>query len=103
MVAERAGECFVRAVVRLQREGEDVGRAAGERPRRLAEASRAHVAHHRQPCRGGERPHHVETRDPRDASDLLEGQLVSEMTFDKPERLLGWIHGPWPPFEARAL
>src|SRR5947207_1318839 len=103
MVAERAGECFVRAVIRIQRQSEDVGGAAGERPRRLAEAPRTHVAHDRQPRRGGERPHHVETRDSCDASDLVEGQLVGEMAFDKPERLLGRIHGSWSWFEARAL
>ena len=95
MVAERAGECFVRAVVRVQRQGKDIWRAAGERPRGLAEASRTHVAHHGQPRRGGERPHHVETRDSRDASDLVEGQFVGEMAFDRPERLLGRIHGSW--------
>jgi len=39
----------------------------------------------------------------RDTSDLVEGQLVSQMAFDEPERHLGRIHGPWPPFEARAL
>jgi len=40
MVAERAGECFVRAVIRVQRQGQDIGRAGGECPRRLAEAAR---------------------------------------------------------------
>src|SRR6202158_6580537 len=102
MVAKRACECFVRAIVRVQRKGEDIGRAAGERPRRLAETSRTHVAHDRQPRRSGERPHHVETRDSTDASDLIEGQLVSEMAFDEPERLLGRIHGRWPSFKALA-
>jgi hypothetical protein len=60
MVAERAGECFVRTVIRFQREVEDIGRAACERTRRLGQAPGTHIAHHRQPGRGGERPHHVE-------------------------------------------
>jgi hypothetical protein len=67
MVAERAGECFVRAVVRVQREAEDVGCAMAERARRLGEAPGTHVAHDRKPGRGGERPHHVEARDAADA------------------------------------
>jgi hypothetical protein len=44
-----------------------------------------------------------EAQDSRNASDLVKGQLVSQMAFDEPERHLGRIHGPWPPFEARAL
>src|SRR3979411_2908121 len=101
MVAERAGECFVRAVVRVQRERKDVGCAVRERTRGLAETSRTHIAHDRQPRRGAERPHHVEARDSTDLCDLVEGQGVSEMAFDKPERLLSRIHGQWPSFEAR--
>ena len=73
-----------------------------ERTRGLAETSRTHIAHDRQPRRGAERPHHVEARDSTDASDLVEGQRVGKMAFDKPERLLGRIHGRQPLFEARA-
>src|SRR6478609_8512017 len=96
MVAERAGECFVRAVIRIQRQVEDIGRAFRECSRRFAQAPGTHVTHDRQPRRGGESPHHVETRDASDACDLIERQLVSEVAFDKPERLLGRIHGSWP-------
>ena len=63
MVAERAGEGFVRAVVGIQREAENVGRAGGERARRFAQPARAHIAHHRKAGRGGERPHQMEARD----------------------------------------
>ena len=101
MVAERAGECFVRAVIRIQRDLEDVGRAARERARRLGEAAGAHIAHHRKPGRGGERPHHVEARDAGDGRDLVERQRLGEMAFDEPERLLGGIHGSRLSFEAR--
>jgi hypothetical protein len=73
MVAERAGECFVRAVIRIQRQGQDIGRAGGKRPRRFAEAAGTHIAHDRQPRRGGERPDQVKARDPGDARDLVEG------------------------------
>jgi hypothetical protein len=93
MVAERAGECFVRAVVRLQRQFEDIGCAAGERTRRLAEPPRTHITHHGKPGRGGEGANHVEARDSGDARDLVERQRAGEMAFDKPERFLGRVHG----------
>jgi hypothetical protein len=35
----------------------------------------------------------MEARDTSDRRDLIEGQLVGEMAFDKPQRLLGRIHG----------
>jgi hypothetical protein len=53
------------------------------------------------PRRGGERADHVEARDSTDRGDLIEGQRVGKMAFDKPERLLGRIHGRQPSFEAR--
>src|SRR5436190_2829685 len=93
MFAERAGECLVRAVVRVQRQLQDIGRTVDKRARRLAEAAGKHIAHHRQPGRGGERPDHVEARDSSDPSDLVEAQVASEMALNKPERLLGRIHG----------
>jgi len=93
MVAKRAGECFVRAVVRIQRHVEDIRRTVGERAGRLGEAPGTHVAHDRKPGRGCKRAHHVEARDAGDISDLVEGQFLGEMAFDKPERPLGWIHG----------
>ena len=40
MIAKRAGEGFVRAVVRLQRQREDIRRTIGERARRFAETPR---------------------------------------------------------------
>jgi hypothetical protein len=100
MVAKRAGECFVRAVVRLQREVENIRRAAGECTRRLGEAPDTHIAHDRQSRRGGERPDHVEARDAGDACYLIEGQRLGKMAFDKPERFLGGIHQQWLSFEA---
>ena len=93
MVAERAGECFVRAVVRIQRQREDIGRAGGERTRRLAEPAGPHIAHHRQSGCRGKRPDHVKARDTGDAGDLVQRQGAGEMAFDEPERLLGRIHG----------
>jgi len=102
MVAERAGECFVRAVIRLQRERQNIGSAAGKRARRFAQASGAHVTHNRQSSRRGERPDHMEARHPTDRRDLVEGQRVGKMTFDKPERPLGRIHKQQPSFEASA-
>ena len=101
MVAERAGECFVRAVVRFQRQCKDVGRAGRQRPRRHAEAAGTHIAHDRKSGRGGKRPHHVEARDATDRSYLIEGQRPREMAFDVPERLLGRIHGLQLSFEAQ--
>ena len=92
MVAERAGESFVRAVVRIQREAENVGRACGERLRRLAEPAGTHIAHHRKPGRRGKRPHQMEARDAGNAGDVIERQRLGEMAFDVPERFLGWIH-----------
>src|SRR5665213_2252396 len=92
MIAERAGECFVRAVIRIHRQFENVRCAADKRTRRLGETPGAHITHDRQPRRGGEGPHHVKTRDPGNASDLVEGQRLGEMAFDKPERFLGRIH-----------
>ena len=100
MVAERAGECFVRAVIRIQRDAEDIGSAICERARGLAETAGTHIAHDRQPRRGGKRPHHVETRDSADGRDLIESQRIGKMAFDKPERLLGRIHGQRSSFEA---
>ena len=47
MVAERAGERFVRAVIRIQRDLENIGRTGRERARRLAEPAGTHIAHHR--------------------------------------------------------
>jgi hypothetical protein len=44
----------------------------------------------------------VEARDTGDAGDLVEGQRVGKMAFNKPERFLGWVHGRRPWFEARA-
>ena len=103
MVAERAGECFVRAVIRLQRQGEDIRRAVCQRPRRLGETPCAHIAHDGKSRRGGERPHHVEARDSGNARDLVERQRIGQMAFDKPERLLGGIHGQRPSFEATRI
>src|ERR1700682_5054367 len=100
MVAERAGERFVRAGVRVPRASKDVGSPVCEPTRRLSETSRPRIAHDRQPRRSAERPHHVEARDSTDACDLVEGQRVSKMAFDKPERLLSRITGQWPSFEA---
>ena len=69
MVAERAGESFVRAVVRIQREAEDIGRACRERLRGLAEPAGTHIAHHRKPGGRGKRPHQMEARDAGNAGD----------------------------------
>ena len=44
------------------------GAPAGERPRRLAQPARTHIAHHRKPGRGGKRPHQMEARDAGDAA-----------------------------------
>src|SRR5437764_11452031 len=93
MVAERASECFVRAVIRIQRQLQDIRRAIGKRARCLAEAAGTHIAHHRQPGRGGERPDHVEARDSSDPSDLVEAQIAGKMALNKPERLVSGIHG----------
>ena len=93
MVAERAGEGFVGAVVRIQREAENVGRTGGQFARRLAEPAGTHIAHDRKSRGRRERPHHVEARDAADRGDLIERQRPGEMAFDVPERLLGWIHG----------
>jgi hypothetical protein len=100
MVAKRAGECFVRAVIRIQRDAQDIRRAAGQCARGLAEAAGTHVTHHRQPGGGGKRPDHVETRDSRFCRHLVETERVREMAFDKPERLLGRIHRQRSSFEA---
>ena len=70
MVAERAGEGFVGAVVRIQRQAENIGRAGGKRARRLAQTASPHIAHHRKPGRGTERPHQMKARDAADAGDL---------------------------------
>jgi hypothetical protein len=93
MVAERAGERFVRAVIRIQRHVKNVRRAARERACRLGQAAGTHVTHHRKSGRGTKRPYQMEARDPCDAGDLVERQRIGKMTFDKPERLLGRIHG----------
>ena len=93
MVAERAGERFVRAVVRIQREAENIGRAGRERLRGLAEPAGTHIAHHRKPGGRGKRPHQMEARDAGNAGDVIERQRLGEMAFDVPERFLGWIHG----------
>jgi hypothetical protein len=92
MVAERAGESFVRAVVRIQREAEDIGGARRERLRGLAEPSGTHIAHNRNAGGGGKRPHQMEARDAGNAGDVIERQWFGEMTFDIPERFLGRIH-----------
>src|SRR5436853_3177652 len=92
MVAERAGECFVRAVIRIQCQRENIRCAARERACRLGQAPRAHITHHRKSGRSAKRPHQMEARDTGDAGDLVERQRTGEMTFDKPERLLGRIH-----------
>ena len=41
MVAKRAGECFVGAIVRIQRQREDIGRTSGQRTGRFAQAAGA--------------------------------------------------------------
>ena len=92
MVAERAGESFVRAVVRIQREAEDIGGACRERLCGLAEPAGTHIAHHRKPGSGGKRPHQMEARDTGNAGDVIERQRRGEMAFDIPERFLGRIH-----------
>src|SRR4051812_560588 len=92
MVAERAGECFVRTVVRLQRERKDIGRTVRERTCGFAQSPGPHIADHGETRRRGERTHHVKSRDTGDAGDLIEVQLLGEMAFDKPERLLSRIH-----------
>jgi hypothetical protein len=76
----------------LRREREDVRRTGGERACRLAQPAGARIAHHRKPCRRGERAHDVEARDTGDAGDVVERQRAVEMAFDIPKRLLGWIH-----------
>src|SRR5215467_9963870 len=93
MVPERAGECFVRAVIRIQRERENIGRAGCERARGFREATGAHVTHHRKAGRRSKGAHHVETRHTGDARNLVEGQSRRKMAFDVPERLLRGIHG----------
>ena len=92
MVAERAGECFVRAVIRIQCQRENIRCAARERAGRLGQAPGARVAHDRKSRRRAERPHQMEARDAGDAGDVVQRQRIGEMTFDKPERLLGRIH-----------
>ncbi|MFK4710172.1 hypothetical protein ABIF56_000874 [Bradyrhizobium elkanii] len=93
MVAKRAGECFVGAVIRIQREAENIGRTGRELARGFAEPARPHITHHREPGRLRERPHQMEARDARNGGNLVERQRRAEMAFDVPERLLGWIHG----------
>jgi hypothetical protein len=92
MIAERAGERFVRAVVRIQRQAEDIGRARRERLRGPGQAAGTHIAHHRKAGGRGERPHQMEARDPGNAGDVIERQRRGEMAFDVPERFLGRIH-----------
>ena len=100
MVAERAGECFVGAIIRVQRQGEDIGCTLGQRARRLGEATSAHIAHHGHAGRFRKRPHHVEARDTSDGCDLVKRQAISQMALDVPQRFLGRVHGLWLSFEA---
>src|SRR5690242_6310476 len=93
MVAECAGECLVRTVVRIQRQLQDIGRTVGERACCLAEAPGTHITHYGQPGRSGERAHHMETRDSSDAGDLVKTKLAGKVALNKPERFLGRIHG----------
>ena len=100
VLAERAGERFVRAVFRIQRDMQDVGRAGCQRPRRLGEATGTHITHDRQTGSGRKRPHQVEARDAGNAGDLVERQIAGEMAFDIPQRFLGRVHEMQPLFEA---
>jgi hypothetical protein len=92
MIAERTGEGFVRAVIRIQREAQDIGRAGRERLRGLGEAAGTHIAHHRNSGGRGKRPHQMEARDAGNTSNVIERQRLGEMAFDIPERFLGRIH-----------
>src|SRR3954454_16384434 len=103
MFAERAGECFVRAVIRIQRDAEDIGCAVGEGTRGLAETARAYIAHHRKSGRGGERTHEVETRHAGNCRDFVERQRLCKVALDTPERLLRRIHRQRSSFEAWRL
>jgi hypothetical protein len=47
LIAERAGEGFVRGIAGIERHGQDIGGAGGETSCGLGQAPAAHVAHHR--------------------------------------------------------
>jgi len=59
LIAECAGECFVRAIASVERHGQDVRRACGKMSRGLGQATAAHMAHHRLTGRHAERAQQV--------------------------------------------
>lgn len=91
-VAKRTRKRFVRTVSGIQRDGQDVRCAVGQCAGRLGETAAAHVPRKGVSRDVGERSSHVVARHVGDARDVFERDLVSEMTFDIPERLADRIH-----------
>jgi hypothetical protein len=92
LLAKRSRECFVRAVTGIDGDREDVGRAIGEAPRGFAQTACANVAHHRKPGGRFECAREVKARHAATTGDVVERQVVREMTFDKPERFSDRVH-----------
>src|SRR5579871_5119196 len=92
MVAERAGERFVGAVIRVQRNNENIWRAGRKRPRRLGQTARPHITHDGKAGRGGKGANHVKARHAGHAGNFVQRQVAGQMAFDEPERFLGGIH-----------
>jgi hypothetical protein len=54
LIAKGPGEGFVRAVSRVEGDGQNIGRTAGERSGRFRQPTAAHIAHDRPPGRDAE-------------------------------------------------
>ena len=85
LLTERAGEGFVRAIARIERDRQDVRRSADERSGGQAQAARAHIRRKRAPGGHAERPRQMKPRDPHHAGDGFERQVAAQVALDVPE------------------
>ena len=92
LVAEGAGEGFVRAVAGVERHRENVGRAAGQRACRLGQAPAADVAHDRG-SRGVAEAHQLEARHAGDLGDVVQPDVFGKVALDEPQGLVDGVHG----------
>lgn len=101
LIPEGAGESLVRPVANGERDLENVRRAVGKKPRRLAEPAGARKREHRLADDGGECARQVKAREPGHAGHISEREGLADVAFDIPERPADRLHAA--PSEAEAM
>src|SRR5688572_29528355 len=92
LFVEGPRECLVRAVARVERDGQDVRRTLRKVACRFGQTAASHITHERSARRRRERARQMKTRHAGLSGDGLKRQLAGQLTFDKPEGFVRSVH-----------